>query len=608
MATESGRGRRPAKRRPSQASGPRRSDRRIRLMLACVSIVICVLVARTVQVQVLEGGALANAAEAQQRVSVKLWAPRGPIVDRTGDILAISYRAVTVGVWPERVPDRRAFAQALAPYAGVTPAEIEQRTGGSSQFVFAARRLAPSVWTQITKDPVLGPLVKARAMEPQTEPRRAYPKGGLAAQIVGVDGSGLSGVELERNDVLSARDGEASVSKVNDRPTGDTHWARVLKVREPVPGKTVQLTLDNRIQLLVQKEIAKTRRDWRAKAVTAVVLDTRTGGILAMAAAPGVPPQGYRAGNPTEWRMRAITDLYEPGSTFKLVTFMAALQEGVITPSTMFTVPDSYTKTFENAPTRTINDAHPHPDEEWSAREILARSSNVGTIMIADTKLRQTNLQNWITKLGFQDPTGVDLPGEAPGLPLPNDKWYGTAILNVPIGESIAVTPLQMAALYGSIANGGTWIQPHVTAAIGNTPTTGWKHRQLVSKRVARQLRSMLTDVVDKGTGTLARIKGYSVAGKTGTTPKFDAKHGSYCDPYKRKCEYQTSFVGFAPAKNPRFVALVMVDEPRDKNGETASLEGGSVAAPTFKRIAQGILQELQVRADRPRELQASSN
>ena len=191
---------------------------------------------------------------------------------------------------------------------------------------------------------------------------------------------------------------------------------------------------------------------------------------------------------------------------------------------------------------------------------------------------------------------------------LDDDKWYGTAILNVPIGEGIAVTPLQMAALYGSIANNGVWLQPHITAAIGTKPTTGWKKRQLVSAHVARELRSMLTDVVDDGTGELAAVPGYSVAGKTGTTPKYDAKHGTYCDPGKDDCEYQTSFVGFAPAKNPRFVALIMVDEPHDKDGDSSMLEGGIVAAPVFARIAQGILQELRVPADRPRELTKSSN
>jgi cell division protein FtsI (penicillin-binding protein 3) len=572
------------------------------MLLTCVCVGIAALAVRAVQVQLLDGGTLARAAEAQQRSKVPLWAPRGPIVDRTGVPLALSFRAVTVGAWPSRIPDRTAFAQALSSYARITPAEIEKRMGGSAQYVFVARRLDPSTWTRIKADRILGPLVKARAIEPEREPRRVYPNGGLAAQVVGVNGDGLSGVERWRDRALSARDGLALVSKVNDRPTGDSHWARVLHVREPAPGKSVQLTLDVRIQRLVQQTIASTRAKWHAKAVTAVVLDTRTGGILAMAAAPGVPPAGYRAGNPEEWRLRAITDLYEPGSTYKLVTFMAALQEGAILPSTPFHVPDAYTKTFENPHfVRTIRDAHPHSVEDWTARQILAHSSNVGTITIAEKRLGQTRLQHWIRALGFGRRTGVDLPGELPGRVLPDDKWYGTAILNVPIGEGIAVTPLQMAALYASVANGGTWIQPHVTAAIGGKPVTGLTRRQLVSSHVARELRGMLTDVVDYGTGTLAHIQGYSVAGKTGTTPKFDAKHGNYCDPYKGHCEYQTSFVGFAPAKHPRFVALVMVDEPHSDN--QYDLEGGYVAAPAFRSIAQGILQVLQIKPDRPWQL-----
>ena len=572
------------------------------MLLTCVCVGIAALAARAVQVQLLDGGTLARAAEAQQRSKVPLWAPRGPIVDRTGVPLALSFRAVTVGAWPSRIPDRTAFAQALSTYARITPAEIEKRMGGSAQYVFVARRLDPSTWTRIKADRILGPLVKARAIEPEREPRRVYPNGGLAAQVVGVNGDGLSGVERSRDGVLSARDGLALVSKVNDRPTGDSHWARVLHVREPAPGKSVQLTLDVRIQRLVQQTIASTRAKWHAKAVTAVVLDTHTGGILAMAAAPGVPPAGYRAGNPEEWRLRAITDLYEPGSTYKLVTFMAALQEGAILPSTPFRVADAYTKTFENPHfVRTIRDAHSHPVEDWTARQILAHSSNVGTITIAEKRLGQTRLQRWIKALGFGRRTGVDLPGELPGRVLPDDKWYGTAILNVPIGEGIAVTPLQMAALYASVANGGTWIQPHVTAAIGGKPVTGLARRQLVSSHVARELRGMLTDVVDYGTGTFAHIQGYSVAGKTGTTPKFDAKHGNYCDPYKGHCEYQTSFVGFAPAKHPRFVALVMVDEPHSDN--QYDLEGGYVAAPAFRSIAQGILQVLQIKPDRPWQL-----
>jgi cell division protein FtsI (penicillin-binding protein 3) len=580
-------------------------------MLTCVCVAVLALGARAVQVQVLDGGSLAKAAEAQQRVKVTLFAPRGPILDRTGEILALSYQAVTVGVWPARLSDRTGFAQELSKYTKDTPAQIEKWMGGSAQYVYVARRLNPSVWTRITKDPVLGPLVKSHAIEPQQEPSRIYPKGGLAAQIIGVSGDGLAGVEMSRNDVLNARDGKALISKANDRPDGsDSHWARVLHVREPKPGKSVQLTIDSRIQLLVQKTIAQTKHDWHAKAVTAVVLDTRTGGILAMASAPGVPPAGYRAGNQDEWRLRAITDLYEPGSTFKLVTFMGALQEGAITPQTMFHVKDSIT-----AYDRTIPDAHPHPVEYWSATDILAHSSNVGTITIARNRLHTSGLQKWIHLTGFGHATGVDLPGEEPGKVIDDgrwygtkSKWYGTAILNVPIGEGIAVTPLQMAALYASVANGGVWIQPHVTASIGGKPTTGWKTDQLVSRHVAAELRGMLTQVVDlsdgtgDGTGVLARIPGYSVAGKTGTTPKYNPKDGTYCDPYKAKCEYQVSFVGMAPATRPRFVTLVMVDGARDSKGNT-DLEGGEVAAPTFKRIAQGILQILRIPPDRPAEL-----
>ena len=435
--------------------------------------------------------------------------------------------------------------------------------GGSAQFVYVARRINPSVWTRITKDMVLGPLVASKAIEPQPEPRRVYPKGGLGAQIVGVSGDGLSGVELSRNDALSARDGKALISKANDRPNGDTHWARVLHVREPRPGKAIQLTLDSRIQWLVQKRSRRRSKDWHAKAVTAVVLDTRTGGILAMASAPGVPPAGYRAGNPDEWRLRAITDLYEPGSTFKLVTFMGALQEGVITPDTMFHVKDSNT-----AYDRTIPDAHPHPVENWTATDILAHSSNVGTITIATNRLHTSRLQKWIHLTGFGNATGVDLPGEEPGKVLDDDKWYGTAILNVPIGEGIAVTPLQMAALYGSVANGGLWVQPHVTASIGGKATTGWKTKQLVSRQSPQSCAPCSPrSSTSNGTGVQARVPGYSVAGKTGTTPKYNPKTTRTAIRTRRQCQYQTSFVGFAPAKHPRFVALVMVDEPKDAKG-----------------------------------------
>ena len=344
-------------------------------------------------------------------------------------------------------------------------------------------------------------------------------------------------------------------------------------------------------------------QDWHAKAVTAVVLDTRTGGILAMASAPGVPPRATAPATPDEWRLRAITDLYEPGSTFKLVTFMGALQEGVITPQTMFRVKDSIT-----AYDRTIPDAHSHPvetvDGDADPRALVQRRHDHDRRGTACTRAQ---LQKWIHLTGFGHATGVDLPGEEPGKVLDDDKWYGTAILNVPIGEGIAVTPLQMAALYGSVANGGLWVQPHVDRlrSAARRPRAGRRSSSSRSTSPAE-----LRDDVDgcrrpRRTAPASRRASPATASparparRRSTTPRT----APTAIRTVAKCQYQTSFVGFAPATHPRFVALVMVDEPKDAKGRTANLEGGDVAAPTFKDIAQGILQILRIAPDRPGEL-----
>ena len=320
-----------------------------------------------------------------------------------------------------------------------------------------------------------------------------------------------------------------------------------------------------------------------------------------MAAAPGVPPQGYRAGNPDEWRLRAITDLYEPGSTFKLVTFMGALQEGKITP--------------EHAVRGAVHlqQVRPHDRgralrtgiEHWTAREILAHSSNVGTITIADKRLGETLLRKWIHLVGIGKQTGVDLPGERKGVLLDDDKWYGTAILNVPIGEGIAVTPLQMAALYGSVANGGKWIQPHVTAAIGGKPDHQLEEaparhaarRQGAARHAhrRRRLRHGQCRRASRATASPARR-----ARRPSSTPR----RAATATPTWASASTRRRSSASRPAKHPRFVALVMVDEPQARTATSSMLEGGTVAAPAFKRIAQGILQVLHVpTADRPREL-----
>jgi cell division protein FtsI/penicillin-binding protein 2 len=283
-------------------------------------------------------------------------------------------------------------------------------------------------------------------------------------------------------------------------------------------------------------------------------------------------------------RNRAVTDTYEPGSTFKLVTVAGALSEGIVTPRTRFTLPYSI-----HVADKVIHDAEPRPTQRLSVAEILSHSSNVGAITLSRL-LGTTSLSHWIDRFGFGKTTGIDFPGESPGNVAPVDKWYGSMAGDIPIGQGIAVTPLQMAAAYAAIANGGVWEQPHLVDHVAGHKGPHVKARRIVSVRVAREMMQMLRGVVDEavGTGTLARVPGYSVAGKTGTAAKPDGK-GGYSS-----SDYVASFIGAVPATNPRLVILVAVDSPR------CSIWGGVVAAPAFSDIARFDLQYLEVLPDAP--------
>jgi len=321
------------------------------------------------------------------------------------------------------------------------------------------------------------------------------------------------------------------------------------------------------------------------------VLDPATGAVRAMATAPGFDANSY----PQVWRVlqrnRAVTDTYEPGSTFKLVTVAGALSERLVSPSTTFTLPY-----YIHVADRTIHDAEPRGTETMSVSQILSRSSNVGAITLAE-KLSQHRLVQWISRFGFGHLTGIDFPGESPGIVLPEDKWSGSSIGNIPIGQGIAVTPIQMASAYAAIANRGVWVRPHLVERIGASASTRPTRRRIVSPWVASELMAMLKNVVAEGTGTLAAVPGYQVAGKTGTAAKPDPQ-GGYSD-----TRYVASFVGVVPASRPRLVILVSVDEPR------GAIWGGVVAAPAFAEIAKFDLQYLDggVPPDAPTTVTASA-
>jgi cell division protein FtsI/penicillin-binding protein 2 len=355
----------------------------------------------------------------------------------------------------------------------------------------------------------------------------------------------------------------------------------VVKSRPESRGRNVTLTIDHQIQANAESILTETVHRWHAKGGSAIVLDPRTGQILAMADAPGFDANHFGSVNPEFRRNRAVTDVYEPGSTFKLVTISGALEDGTVTPRTSFTLPPTI-----RVADRTIHDAETRGTDRMTVQQILAHSSNVGTVTIAE-RLGPGELSRWVRRWGFGSQTGVDFPGESPGLVLPLDQWSGSTIGTVPIGLGIAVTPMQMAAAYSTIANKGVRMTPHLVLKVGARRIRPSRGHRVVSRATARKVMSMLRDVVIQGTGTEAAIPGYTVAGKTGTANK-PTTHGY------STTKYVASFVGIVPARHPRLVVMVMIDEPK------GTIWGGVVAAPAFARIAQFDLQYLEVQPDAP--------
>jgi cell division protein FtsI (penicillin-binding protein 3)/stage V sporulation protein D (sporulation-specific penicillin-binding protein) len=406
----------------------------------------------------------------------------------------------------------------------------------------------------------------------------------VAAQVVGyagTDNKGLGGLEFEYNNKLAGKPGKQTI--VRD-PFG-----RVIDVVSSTPereGHSIITTLDHTIQANAESVLRETVAHWHALSATAVVLDPTTGAVLAMAQAPGYDANHASRVSQALQRNRAITDTFEPGSTFKLVTISGALSTGLVTPQTKFTLPYSI-----HVADRIVHDAEPRGTETLTVAEILSHSSNVGAVTIAE-KLGAPTLMDWIQKFGFGKQTGIDFPGESPGQLLPLDKWYGSTIGNIPIGQGIAVTPIQLAAAYGAIANGGVWVQPHLVDRVGGASPRKLERRRIVTPAVDAVLKSMLTGVVDEhgGTGNAAAIPGYTVAGKTGTAQK--PGPGGYTTG-----KYVASFVGMVPVKHPRLLVLVVVDSP------SSAIFGGVVAAPAFAQIAKFDLQYLAVPPDAPQTL-----
>jgi cell division protein FtsI/penicillin-binding protein 2 len=543
---------------------------RIRLLAIGTVAVMGVLAMRAGYLGTVKAGELSGMAAGQQLAAVEVPAPRGAIVTSDGRELAVDRLAVSVSATPYLVKDPVWTAERIAPAVGLPVAETERRLRARGGFVSLARNVSLDRARYLRK-------LDAPGIELADSQQRVYPLRRVGSQLVGLTddyGVGLSGLEKARDRALTGAPGR----RVEARdPFGRP--LRIVDDRQAEPGRSVRLTVDSVIQDRTERILAATRSRFGAHSAMAIVMRPRDGAILAMATVPRFDPNDRESLTADAERNRPVTDTFEPGSTFKLVTVAGALQEGLVTPETSFYLP-SVLSLYD----RELEDSHPREPVTWTVSEILARSSNVGTVLVGQ-KLGAARLQSWIERFGFGEETGVDFPGEVPGIVLPLDKWSGTSILNIPIGQGVAVTLTQLARAYAAVANGGYLVTPHLVEGVGGREVRATRGRRILEPATAAALDRMLRGVVaPDGTGSEAQVEGYEVAGKTGTANKIDPATGTYDE------RYVASFVGYLPADRPELLVAVVVDEPT--NG---AYYGGEVAAPAFEQISEFALQHLGI-------------
>jgi cell division protein FtsI (penicillin-binding protein 3) len=536
-------------------------QRRIGLIFGFFFVLLVLAAGRTVYLGVLRGATLRKAASDQQLTNEAVTAPRGTITDRNGIDLAVSEPAQDISADPYLLSDPLDAARRLAPLLGQTQGSVLRKLSERSGFVYLARQL-PARRAQS----VLALKIAGVAGTPVM--RRVYPRGTLAAQVlgeVGTEGRGLSGIEYSRNKVLAGRTGQRRVvSDAIGQPVSITEST------QEVPGRALTLTLDANIQQRTEDVLGAVAQAFDPQDATAIVMDPRSGAILALANWPQVNANDPGASPAASGEDRAVGFAYEPGSTFKAVTVSGALQRHLITPNTGFNIPDQI-----QVADRTIHDDTEHAEETLTTSQILARSSNVGAIKIGMLEGAE-GFNHWVHRFGFGARTGVDLPGEETGVTLALSKYSGSSMGNLPIGQGELVTPMQMASAYSAIANGGILRPPHIVSAVGGHAQPEPAGHRIISSDTAAEVRHMLEGVLGpEGTAHEVSIPGYQLAGKTGTASKVDPATGEYS-----KTAYIASFIGFAPAADPKLLCAVVVDEPR-----YGSIYGGTVAAPAFGQI-----------------------
>ena len=544
-------------------------ERRIGLLFAGFLLCFLVIACRAFWLQGVQGAKLASEAAYQQTDVVTVPGLRGSLLDRFGNPLAVSEDAKTIYATPYQVKRPGEVAEKLASILDLEEDEVLESLTEDSGFAYVARKVdLPSAARVARLElPGIGEL---------PDSRRTYPQGALAGQIIGAVGEknqGLTGLEKGKNPVLGGNDGEQRI--VNDA-LGEP--IRLETVSEASDGEDLRLTLDPAIQKKTEEVLNEVGEAYLPKGATAIVMDPRNSKLLSIANWPPFDPSDLESAESDDLLNRATGFTYEPGSTFKAFTVAAALEEGQVSPETYFTLPPTL-----QVADRVIEESHARGTATMSVAEILAHSSNVGAVTIG-LGLGSKKFSRWIERLGFGGPTGVPFPAEEQGIVPALDEYSGSTMGNLPLGQGLAVTPMQMMAGYAALANGGVLRRPRLIERIGDEAVPVSPGQRVIGADVAAQVRTMLEGVLAPGgTASEVSVPGYTLAGKTGTSQV--AENGTYSE-----TKYVASFIGFAPAQDPRLLVAVIVDQPQGSD-----YYGGSVAAPAFGRIAAFALPYLGV-------------
>ncbi len=562
---------------------------RIRILALVFTVAIALLSLQLFRVQIIEASNYKLRAVDEMETTRVVQAPRGEITDINGVAFARSVSAISIVVDQTQINDPARTATFVAPILGLSVADVQASITGTRKYSMVLKNGRPALWSKLStamenyNASLDGKQLGERIIGffPERSYIREYPSGKLISSLVGfvrADGVGATGLESSMNSTISGTAGRYSYARANGAEIPGSQN----EIIAPKPGTSVRLTIDRDVQWVAAKAIADAVKSTGAVNGTVIVMDPRTGAIIAHATAPTFDPNNTKGISLDLMRNPSVQDVYEPGSTGKVMTMAAALEEGTVTPTTVFSVPYGLHRAG-----KTFHDHEKHATQQLTTTGILAVSSNTGSIKVGET-LGSQKLYDYLTKFGIGSKTGSGLPGESAGILRPVKTWSGTTAPTVAFGQGYSVTAMQATSVFATIANGGVRVSPTVIAGTSDasghfTPAGNRETVRVISEDAAAKLRTMMESVVSaNGTAPSAAIPGYRVAGKTGTAQRVDPITGKYNG-------YTASFIGFAPADSPRFVINVTLQRPR--NGHY----GGALCGPVFKKVMTFVLQSEHV-------------